>query len=96
MGMECEVNSLEDMCDLMCDNKIPTPKREWWIFTFGWGMPHGGKYVKIKGTYGEARQKMCDKYGTQWAFQYSEKEWEDMKNDPKRFWDMEVELEVIK
>ena len=23
MGMEVQVNSLEDMCSLMCDNKLP-------------------------------------------------------------------------
>lgn len=26
MGMEIEVNSLEDMCALMCDNRIPKQK----------------------------------------------------------------------
>ena len=30
MGMEIEVNSLEDMCALMCDNRLPRkkPKRD--------------------------------------------------------------------
>ena len=27
MGMEIEVNSLEEMCDLMCDNKIPEKRK---------------------------------------------------------------------
>ena len=26
MGMEIEVNSLEEMCDLMCSNKLPKKK----------------------------------------------------------------------
>ena len=26
MGMEITINSLEEMCDLMCDNKIPEQK----------------------------------------------------------------------
>lgn len=26
MGMEIVVNSLEEMCDLMCDNKLPSEK----------------------------------------------------------------------
>ena len=47
-----------------------------WIFTFGYGQQHQGKYVKISGTFGEAREKMFKKYGPEWAFQYSEEEWE--------------------
>jgi hypothetical protein len=27
MGLEVQVNSLEEMCDLMCDNKLPAIKR---------------------------------------------------------------------
>lgn len=34
MGKTIEVNSLEEMCDLMCDNKIPEEEQTW-IFTFG-------------------------------------------------------------
>lgn len=68
---------------------------QYWIFTFGVGQEHGGKYVRIKGTYGEARKKMCDKYGNKWAFQYPEEEWNEYKNDPNRDWEMETELETI-
>lgn len=100
MGIEIQVNSLEEMCDLMCDNKLPTPKRKAWIFTFGCGREiyggNAGKAVKVYAkTYAEARNKMMKKYGTKWAFQYSEKEWEKMKNDPERYWDMEEIVEVI-
>lgn len=49
--------------------------RTWWIFTFGIGQEHGGKYVRIWGTYSEARAKMVKKYGDKWAFQYEEKEY---------------------
>ena len=28
MGAEFQVESLEEMCDLMCNNKVPTPKLE--------------------------------------------------------------------
>ena len=42
--------------------------RTWWIFTFGIGQEHGGKYVRIWGTYSEARAKMVKKYGNKWAF----------------------------
>lgn len=98
MGVTVEISTLEEMCDMMCDNRLPTPKKpkeQWWIFTFGSGQAYPGKYVKIKGTFASARQKMCDKYGTGWAFQYSAEEWEEMKKDPARFWPMEEELEVI-
>lgn len=73
-----------------------TEEKQWWIFTFGCGQRHEGKYVKIYGTYSEARNKMFDKYGKEWGFQHSEKEWESFKNDPNRWWPMEEELEVIK
>lgn len=95
MGITVEINSLEEMCDMMCDNVIPEKKQEWWIFTFGSGQEHEGKYVRIKGTYFTAREKMFDRYGEKWGFQYSEKEWEDIKNDPQRWWPIETELEVI-
>lgn len=98
MGMEIQVNSLEEMCDLMCDNKLPNRKKEkenYWCFTFGYGQEYAGHYVKVKGTYGEARQKMFDKYGDKWCFQYSEDEWSEMENDPNRYWEMEKLLEVI-
>lgn len=50
-------------------------KRENWIFTFGCGQQYEGYYVKFFGTFGEAREKMCSRFGKSWAFQYSEKEW---------------------
>lgn len=68
-------------------------QEESWIFTFGCGQKHEGHYVKISGSFYEARQKMFDRFGSEWCFQYSEEEWERMKNDPKRDWDMETELE---
>lgn len=68
---------------------------KWYYFTFGYGQPYEGYYVKIKGDYGAARQKMFEKYGTKWAFQYSEEEWREIEQDPERWWAMEKELEVI-
>lgn len=68
---------------------------QWWIFTFGSGQQYAGHYVKIKGTWDSAREKMFAKYGKDWGFQYSEKEWEKFENDPDRLWPMEKELEVI-
>lgn len=68
---------------------------EYWIFTFGCGQKHAGKYVKIRGTFDSARRKMFDKYGYDWSIQYSEEEWEKIKSNPDRRWPMEEELEVI-
>lgn len=70
-------------------------EQQWWVFTFGSGQKHGGHYIKIYGTYSSARQKMVDKYGLAWGFQYSLDEWTEMEKDPKRFWPMETLLEVI-
>lgn len=64
-----------------------------WIFTFGCGQEHAGRYVKIYGTYGEARQKMVEKYGSKWAFQYSLQEWEQWAVKHPMW--VETELEVI-
>ena len=69
---------------------------EYWIFTFGCGQLNSGKYVKVYGSYEEARRKMFAKYGNMWAFQYSAEKW--------RSWiiragqvgmPVETELEVI-
>lgn len=68
---------------------------QWWIFTFGCGQGHAGRYVRIKGSFEEARRKMVDKYGLEWAFQYSIEDWEKMKNNPDRMWKLEAEMEVI-
>lgn len=51
--------------------------RKNWIFTFGCGQQNEGYYVKIFGTFSEARQKMFDRYGNKWGFQYSEDEWNE-------------------
>lgn len=79
MGLEIQVDSLEDMCALMCDNVIPAHKREepCYIFTFGYGHEHAGYYVKVYGSYNTARRKMWEKYGDAWAFQYSYDEWQE-------------------
>lgn len=69
---------------------------EWWIFTFmSDGSDKEGKCVKVKGTFGEARKKMCDKYGIHWAFQRSEKEWEESWNDIDRAYPLEEIIDTI-
>ena len=65
----------------------------YYIFTFGSGHEYAGKCVRIEGDAETSRQKMFERYGSKWAFQYSAEEWERMKNDPNRFWEMEEEIE---
>lgn len=69
-------------------------EKQYWIFTFGCGQKGAGTAVKIAGTYGEAREKMCNKYGNKWAFQYSEEEWNEYQNDPY-LCELETITEVI-
>ena len=93
MGESFYVNSVDEMCAMMCDNHVPKEKPKWWYFTFGYGQKNAGFYVKIHGTFSQARRKMLDKYGTKWGFQYSEREWELWANRcPKGI--LEKELEV--
>jgi len=53
-------------------------KQENWYFTFGIGQGSLAKrYVKIPGTYSEARDRMVEMFGTKFAFQYSESKKKD-------------------
>ena len=54
---------------------------EEWIFTFGSNHELKGKCVRISGTKEEAREKMIEKYGLHWAFQYSVEEWVKMHDE---------------
>lgn len=56
-----------------------------WIFTFGSGQQHAGKFVKIQGTWEEARQEMFSRFGRNWSFQYSEEEWEAYCKEAREF-----------
>lgn len=47
-------------------------------FTFGCGIdtPHRNCYhVEVAEDYGKARERMVEKFGTNWAFHYTEEEW---------------------
>ncbi|MEU4640870.1 hypothetical protein [Micromonospora sp. NPDC023814] len=50
---------------------VTAPTPESWIFTFGSGQKHDGKYVVIPGTYSEARAEMLRHFGNAWSFQYA-------------------------
>lgn len=75
--------------------KLTESKESWWIFTFGYGQKHAGHYVKIWGTFETARQKMIEKYGVDWAFQYSEKRWLQWLERKPEYIPAETEMEVI-
>ncbi len=45
-----------------------------WIFTFGVDTPLGHHFVRIQGTYAEARAEIIRRYGSKWAFQYQSEE----------------------
>ena len=70
-------------------------KDEWYIFTFGYGQQNEGKYVKIRGDYETARQKMVERYGLNWAFQYSEEQWNGWLERKPWYIPAETELYVI-
>lgn len=54
--------------------------RQPWFFTFGTGQEIlANKYVRIWGTFEEARSYMFESFGAKWAFQYGEKEFEPIR-----------------
>lgn len=64
-----------------------------WVFTFGFGQPLQGHFVRFSGTYAEARDKMIKNFGTEWAFQYSQEEWDEwVQNKP---WYVPLETEIF-
>lgn len=49
-----------------------------WVFTFGSGHMYEGGCVKITAPSMEAaREEMFRRYGSKWAFQYSEEDWDE-------------------
>lgn len=62
--MSEETNVLSEM-----EKQLPVePQR--WIFTFGYNHLHPDGYCVGTGSHAEARQKMHERYGAKWAFQY--------------------------
>lgn len=49
-------------------------KERHWIFTFGGNHSHPNGYVKIWGTFHDARTEMFRRYGDKWAMQYETEE----------------------
>ena len=76
-------------------NSPTCPMAESWVFTFGCGQAHEGYFVRIYGTFDEARKKMCEKYGQAWCMQYSEEDWQRWLDRKPDWVPVEKELEVI-
>lgn len=68
-----------------------------WIFTFGSGQKHEGCYVRVTAaSYADARRKMVEKYGIEWAFQYSEDDWDRWSKNRPYYIPIETEIDHIK
>jgi hypothetical protein len=66
------------------------------IFTFGCGQKHSGYCQPIFAPdYMTARRKMFELYDDKWAFMYFNEKWEEMKNNPRRLFKLETELEPV-
>ncbi|KXK63396.1 hypothetical protein AWW66_03520 [Micromonospora rosaria] len=48
---------------------LAEPTQEW-LFTFGAGQQHDGRFVRITGTYATARARMVEVFGRAWCDQY--------------------------
>lgn len=48
-----------------------------WFFTFGFSHPFKNRFFVIEDTLEGARDTMVKIFGTNWGFQYSEREWFD-------------------
>ena len=85
--------NISEHTNVLLTREIPDANKEqWYRFTFGCGQKHAGHFVKFYGTFSEAREQMCKKYGTDWCFQYSEKEWQDNIERAKGQYEVETEL----
>jgi hypothetical protein len=62
---------------------------EKWAFTFGCGSPGRNNYVVIPGSFYEARMRLVEKIGSDWAFQYP---WEEFVEQIEKYGLTEVKL----
>lgn len=68
-----------------------------WYFTFGCGQENAGYCLPIRASNEEiARNEMIKRFGTGWAFCYTEKQWAKAKEEePTKPWSLERELEIV-
>lgn len=52
------------------DNEAYRAQPQHWYFTFGAGHDQAGRYVKLHGTFADARLRMVELFGTRWSQQY--------------------------
>jgi len=60
-----------------------------WYFTFGSAHAHPNGYIKLQGSFSEARAKMFELFDSKWSMQYNEKQFE---GQAERYGLHEVEL----
>jgi hypothetical protein len=71
-------------------------EKQRFYFTFGDGHMYSGCCQPIMADdYYSARARMMKEYGNKWAFQYTEEQWNGMKNNPHRHYRIEEELPTI-
>lgn len=61
-------------------------ERYYFTFMMSDAERHNFYHVEEAKTYDEARDKMVEKFGTGWAFQYDESQWEISKEQYERFY----------
>lgn len=74
-------DSEDDVCGYLTAEDVIKKleeQEETYVFTFGWGQINAGHFVRVKAKDSdEARQKMISRFGLEWAFQYTEKGWNE-------------------
>lgn len=78
------------------ESNLPKGSRIWY-FTFLGSDPVHKNHVQpiIARSYMDARYAMFEKYGSYWAFQYSEDEWNKWCEERPVYFPVEQELEII-
>lgn len=64
-------------------------RRFYFTFLMGDVLYHNCYHVEEAETYDEARDKMIDRFGTGWAFQYDESEWKISKEQYEKFYGLD-------
>lgn len=59
------------------DQPEQEPSQEW-LFTFGSGQQHDGRFVRITGTHASARARMVEVFGTAWCDQYDWRRFDEL------------------
>ena len=64
-------------------------QEQYFYFTFGSAHAHPNGYIKLQGSFSEARAKMFELFDSKWSMQYNEKQFE---GQAERYGLHEVEL----